>query len=237
MKRHTYPGKFIVFEGIDGSGKFTQAKLLASFLRKRGKRVRVINFPQYGKKSAGPLEEYLNGKYGNSKEVGPYRASIFFACDRYDAAFKLVRWLQQGAVVISDRYVASNIAHQGGKLSGTREYGSFVRWLYHLEYDIFGIPKPNLNFILKTSPEFSFQLAHRIDDKKKLKARKAYLGDKKRDIHERDREHLQDALACYLEVAKKFPRDFKLVECIEEGKLLPPDVIHKRIVKIVSTIL
>lgn len=237
MRKHTYPGKFIVFEGIDGSGKFTQAKLLASFLRKKGKRVRVINFPQYGKKSAGPLEEYLNGKYGSSKEVGPYRASIFFACDRYDGHFKLQKWLQDGVVVIADRYVASNIAHQGGKLGDRAERKKFVKWLYDLEYGIFGIPKPDFNFILKTSPKLSLQHAYKITDSEKSKSRKAYLGDKERDIHEEDEQHLQDTLAMYLEVAKAFPEDFEVIECEDHGKFLPPEVIHEKIVSRVTKIL
>ena len=99
-------GKFIVFEGLDGSGKSTQTKMLASHLREKGLEVVKIDFPQYGTKSSGMVEEYLTGKYGTAEQVGPYLASIFYACDRYDASFKIKKWLDEDKVVISDRYIA-----------------------------------------------------------------------------------------------------------------------------------
>ncbi len=116
IKKNTYLGKFIVIEGLDGSGKSTQSKLLTQYLRKEGYKVEKIDFPQHGEKSAGLVDEYLNGKYGSSEEVGPYRASVFYACDRYDASFKIRKWLKEGKIVVSDRYVASNVGHQGGKI-------------------------------------------------------------------------------------------------------------------------
>ncbi len=231
MNKNSHPGKFIVIEGLDGSGKSTQTKLLIKHLRKERYRVMKIDFPQYGKKSAGLVEEYLNGKYGSSEEVGPYRASVFYACDRYDASFKIKKWLGEGRVVVSDRYIASNIGHQGGKISNKRERKEFLKWLYCLEYEIFKIPRPNFTFILKTSPKFSLKLAHKITDEEKKKKRKAYLGKKKRDIHEKDVKHLTRALSSYLETAKEFPREFKVIECIENNRLLSPDEIHQKIWK------
>ena len=106
----------LVIEGIDGSGKATQTKLLAKKLNEEGCEVETIDFPQWGTKSVCLLENYLNGKYGSSKELGAYIPSIFYACDRFDASFKIRRWLEEGKVVIADRYVASSIGHQGGKI-------------------------------------------------------------------------------------------------------------------------
>ena len=227
----SYPGKFIVFEGIDGSGKSTQSNLFFNFLKKKKRKAVKIDFPQYGKKSAGPLEEYLNGKYGSSEAVGPYRASIFYACDRYDASFKLVKWLKQGKTIVSDRYIASNIGHQGGKIRNKKKRKEYLKWLYDLEYTIFGIPKPDITFILKTSPQLGNKLAPKITDKIKREKRRAYLGNKKRDIHEKDLNHLANTLDCYLEAAKEFPKDFRVIECLDNGKLLPPDIIHKKVLK------
>ncbi len=137
-------GKFFVFEGIDGCGKSTQTKLLAEFFSKNGYKVKKIDFPQHGEKSSGLVDEYLTGKYGESKDVGPYIASIFYACDRYDASFKIKKWLEEGKVVISDRYLVSNIGHQGGKLmKDKKEWKKYVNWLYNLEYGLFKIPKPH----------------------------------------------------------------------------------------------
>mgnify|MGYP001573654052 FL=1 len=109
-------GKFFVFEGIDGCGKSTQTKLLAEYFAKKGYKVEKIDFPQHGERSSALIDDYLTGKYGSSEEVGPYVASIFFAIDRYDASFKIRKWLSEGKIVISDRYVVSNLGHQGGKI-------------------------------------------------------------------------------------------------------------------------
>lgn len=238
MIKNNYPGKFIVIEGLDGSGKSTQNNLLAASLLSNGYKVKKIDFPQHGTKSAGLVDEYLKGKYGSSEEVGPYRASIFYACDRYDASFKINEWLKEGKIVVSDRYIASNIGHQGGKIKNEKEREEYFKWLYDLEYNIFGIPRPNFTFILKTSPEFSLKLASRITNKEKIAKRQAYLGDSKiKDIHEKDKEHLSNALESYLHIAKLYPEEFKIIECIDKGKLLSPQIIHNNILKIINKIL
>lgn len=226
-------GKFFVFEGIDGSGKSTQVKLLAKFFEKKGYKLEKIDFPQHGEKSSGLVDEYLTGKYGKEKDVGPYIASIFYACDRYDASFKIRNWLQQGKIVISDRYLVSNIGHQGGKIiKNKKEWKKYVNWLYDLEYGLFKIPKPDYTFILKTSAEFSLKLAHKVTDKTKQAKRKSYLGNsKKQDIHEKDRNHLENALNSYLLAVKEFPKDFKIIECLNKGELLSPKIINQKIVK------
>lgn len=229
MQKNPYSGKFIVFEGLDGSGKSTQTKLLFDRLKKEGCKVFKIDFPQHGEKSSGLVDEYLNGKYGSAEEVGPYRASIFYAADRYAASFKIREWLKHKAVVISDRYVASNIAHQGGKIKNRKQRKKFLKWLYNLEYQLFGIPKPDITFILKTSPELSLKLAHKITDREKIKRRKSYLGNKKRDIHEEDSTHQKNAMNRYLEVAKEFKKDYQIIECAKNGRLFTPEIIHHEI--------
>lgn len=237
MIKNAYPGKLIVFEGLDGSGKSTQSNLLVKHLEKKGYKTAKIDFPQYGTKSAGLVEEYLNGKYGSSEAVGPYRASIFFACDRYDASFKIRQWLEGGKVVVADRYMASNIGHQGGKIKNKKERKKWLKWLYELEYGIFEIPKPDICFILKTSPEIAKKMAPKISEPEKKAKRKAYLGKKKRDIHEKDLVHLKNALNSYLEAAKEFPEDFIVIECVKNNTLLPPKIIHQKIWKFVEKIL
>jgi dTMP kinase len=237
MIKNSYPGKFIVIEGLDGSGKSTQSNLLIQHLKKGGYKVAKIDFPQYGTKSAGLIEEYLNGKYGSSKEVGPWRASIFYACDRYDASFKIRDWLKKGKIVIADRYIGSNVGHQGGKIKNKKERKKFLKWLYNLEYDIFGIPKPDTTFIFKTSPQLARKMAPKITDKEKKKKRIAYLGSKIRDIHEKDLLHLKSALNAYLEAAKEFPEEFQAIECLKKGEFLPPKAIHQKIWGIVKKIL
>ena len=227
-------GKFIVIEGLDGSGKSTQTKLLEKRLKEEGYKVKRIDFPQYGKKSAGLVEEYLNGKYGSAKEVGPYRASIFYACDRYNAGFKIKEWLREGKIVISDRYTASNAGHQGGKIKEKKEREKFFKWLFDLEYGIFEIPKPDIILFLKTSADFSLKLSSKITDKEKKQKKMLYLGKKKRDIHEKDKKHLVFALSSYLQFGKKFKKEFKIIECLENGKLLSIEEIHKYILNAIK---
>jgi dTMP kinase len=226
-------GKFFVFEGIDGSGKATQTKLLANFLKGKGLKVEKIDFPQHGERSAAMVDDYLTGKYGSAESVGPYVASLFYAADRYDASFKINKWLSEGKIVIADRYTVSNVGHQGGKIKDRKEWKKYVNWLYNLEYGIFGIPRPNYTFILKTSSGISENLTKNVTDKRKKKNKNKYLRGKK-DIHETDRRHLSDALKSYLAVAKRFPRDFKVIDCIENGKLLSPEIINKKIIKLLK---
>ena len=98
-----YPGKLIVIDGTDGSGKTTQLKLLKERLQNQGYSVKEADFPQYNTKSAGLVEEYLSGKYGSADEVTPYQSSIFYAVDRFDASFQIKKWLKEGYIVLSNR--------------------------------------------------------------------------------------------------------------------------------------
>ncbi len=217
MKR----GKFIVIDGTDGSGKATQLKELAKRLRRAGQKVKTFDFPQYGKESSYFVKQYLNGKYGDSLEVGPYRASLFYAMDRFDVGKKIKSWLDKGFCVISNRYVSANMGHQGGKIKDVSAQRKYFRWLYDLEYNILGIPKPDIAVILHVTPEVSQILVDK-------KGNRAYMGGTKRDIHEADLGHLKSAEQTYLRIGKTFPKDFKMVECIKSGKLLSiPEVALK----------
>jgi len=231
-------GKFIVFEGLDGAGKSTQTKLLLNFLEQQGKEAVKIDFPQHGERSSAMVDDYLNGKYGTAEQVGPYVASIFYACDRYDASFKIREWLRQGKIVVADRYLASNIGHQGGKIENKEEREKYYNWLYNFEYNLFGIPRPNKNIILKTNVDFSKKLSNKITDQEKIDKRKAYLKDDTvQDIHEKDDNHLDNALEAFLEAADVFPEDFEVVECIENGELLSKEEIHQKILQVIKKIL
>lgn len=217
-------GLFIVIDGTDGSGKATQTKLLATKLRREGHRVKVADFPRYGERSAAMVEDYLNGKFGSAKEVGPYRASVLYAVDRYAASFQIRRWLEQGYIVISNRYVSANMGHQAGKIRDPRERRKFLDWLEDFEYGIFGIPKPDLNILLYLSPEIGQQL---VDGK----GRRSYT-KRKRDIHEADLQHLQQAAAAYRGVARRY--HWTTIECVSQGELMSRRKIHELVCKAVK---
>jgi len=190
-------GILVVIDGTDGSGKATQTKLLVSRLEKEGKKIKLADFPRYGNKSAGPVEQYLNGHYGNAKEVNSYQASILFAVDRYAASMEIRRWLEEGHIVISNRYVSSNMGHQAGKINENNEREIFLDWLHELEFKILGIPVPDLTLLLYLDPAIGQK---RVDKKGYRK----YVGGKKRDIHEADITHLTDAANAYKYVAEKY---------------------------------
>ena len=191
--------KFIVIEGIDGTGKTTQTKLLIEKFKKLNIQIKTINFPQYNTKSAGLVEEYLSGKYGEAEKVSPYQASIFYAADRFDASFKIKKWIAEKNIVISNRYIGSNMAHQGCKIKNQTERKKYFNWLYNLEYKIFKIPKPDINIILDAKAEIAQKLSQQ-------RTKEDWKG-KNNDIHQNNLNHLKQARKIYLEIAKNFSRE------------------------------
>lgn len=219
-------GMFIVIEGTDGSGKATQTKLLAKAVQALGRTVKTIAFPQYGKHSAAPIAAYLRGEYGSLKELGPYRTSIFYAIDRVTARSTIMAWLKAGYVVIADRYMASNLAHQGAKISNWQARKKYWMWDEEFEFELLGIPRPDCTVILMVLPDVSQKL---ILKKKQRK----YLKSKKKDIHERDVKYQRQVAQAYGELAL-FDRDMKIINCAPEGHLLPIDYIHKLVMSFVQ---
>ncbi len=221
-------GRFVVIDGTDGSGKATQTQMLMDTLKAEGFEFEVADFPQYGQKSAAMVEEYLiNKKYG---QVNPYAASTFYAIDRFDASFKIRKWLEEGRVVVSNRYVTASAGHQGGKISDQDERNKFFSWLNRLEYEIFGIPRPDLNIILHMPAEMAQKLAQ-----KKWEDQKEYMNGKKTDLHEEDLNHLKNAEKVFIEISNLFPNT-KLVECLDGERLLSPQEVHNKVWEMVRRI-
>ena len=213
-------GKFIVIEGTDGSGKGTQVKLLVQRLKADGVPVEMVDFPQYENPSSYFMAKYLRGEYGTSEEVGPYRASIFTAVDRYDKSFDIKRWLDEGIYVIANRYVSSNMGHQSGKIDDLVERDKYLEWLNNLEYKIFGIPKPDQTIFLFVPPELGQKMVNHKNDR-------SYTQGKKMDIHEADINHLKKASEAYIYVAKKY--GWKTIHCSKDDVMLSREVINEEI--------
>jgi dTMP kinase len=213
-------GKLIVISGTDGSGKGTQTDLLVQRLKDENYPVKITDFPQYGQKSAGMVEEYLNGKFGTADEVGPYRASIFYACDRYEASFRMHKWLKEGNIIVSNRYVSANMGHQAGKIQNLKERDEYLGWLENLEYNIFGIPRPDKNLLLYMPAD----VAQKLVDQK---GHRDYVGGHKRDIHEADLNHLQNAASAYKYVAQKY--DWTTINCAKDEEPLTRETIHEMV--------
>ncbi len=215
-------GRLIVLDGIDGSGKSTQLELLNKELKLGGFETEVIHFPQHGTPSAVMVDYYLAGRYG---QLNAYATSIFYAVDRFDAKSQISAWLDSGKIVLSDRYVFANAGHQGGKIEDDFERLKFFKWLDNLEYNIFGIPKPDLNIILNLPAEAAMKL---------LKQRPKEL-DHQDNMHEKSLKHLQNSQKVYLQIAKLFSST-KLVECQASGKILSESEIHNKVWELVRRI-
>lgn len=215
-------GKLIVIDGTDGSGKATHAGLLIDRLSREGKDAKLTDFPQYGQPSAFFVEKYLRGEYGPLESVGAYKASLFYALDRYDASFHMRKWLDEGTIIVSNRYVSSNMGHQAGKIADPLAREKFLAWLKEIEYDMLEIPRPDVNILLFMPPEVGQQLVDRKGDR-------AYTQGKKRDIHEGDIEHLRNASGAYREVALR--EGWKVISCVKEDgvTLRTIEEIHEEI--------
>lgn len=213
-------GLFITIEGSDGSGKGTQFIKLVDRLRSEGYDVAAYDFPQFEAESSYFVKQYLNGQYGGANELGPYTPSLFYALDRFDASMKIKADLEANKIVISNRYVGSNMAHQATKFETDGERQSFFAWLEQLEYGMLEIPKPNANIVLLVPAKTAQEL---IDGKDQ----RSYT-DKKRDVHEADLSHLEKAVHCYRLLCDT-TENFTAIECTHKDVMLSIDAIHDRI--------
>jgi dTMP kinase len=224
-----HQGIFIVLEGVDGSGKTTQFKLLQTRLQLAGYEVEVFDFPRYDKPSSYFVRQYLNGQYGPASSINPYSASLFYALDRYEAAPEIRKALAAGKIVLSDRYVGSNMAHQGSKFGGPIEKRSFFVWADSLEFQVLGIPRPDINLFLRVPAEVSYELIARRGERE--------YTSKVRDEHEADFSHLKQSVATYDLLCQLFPRDFKAINCVSDDELLSIKEINHLIWKQLEPIL
>lgn len=213
-------GLLIVIDGLDGSGKATQAKLLMKALSQSGKEVLQISFPDYESPSSSLVKMYLNGEFSEKPDdVNAYAASSFYAVDRY-ASYKL-KWEDfylGGGIVIADRYTTSNAIHQCSKLPED-QWDRFLDWLFHYEYDLLGIPAPDLVIYLDVDLEISQSLIDR-----------RYTCDAgKKDIHEKDVSYLRSAQRAGYYCQHRFGWD--MIRCCIDGKMRLVEEIHDEIIQ------
>lgn len=215
-------GKLIVIEGTDGSGKATQTDRLLQRLRQEGHGAVSVSFPQYEKSFFGDMiGRYLRGELGPATEISPYLASVLYAGDRWEARDQLRGWLAEARVVICNRYVSANLGHQAGKIGDPAERKRFAAWVARLEYEVFGLPRPDLTLLLHMPCEIGQRL---VDEK----SQRGYLREGRRDAHESDLNHLHCAEEAFLEMAAADLTWVK-IECAPDGRLLPRDAIAERI--------
>lgn len=225
-------GKFIVIDGIDGTGKATQAALLVERLKKEGKKVKTIDFPRYYDNFFGKLiGEYLAGKYGDFIEVDPHIASVLYAADRFESAPIIRKWLAQGFIVVADRYVSANQIHQGAKIDSSTGRKEFLHWLDKMEYGVFKIPKPDIIVYL----DLPIELSQKLLRNKLSSFKKRYNKGRKVDVAEDNLIHMDASRRSALGMIKKSNNWLK-IDCDGGGTIQPREVIHEHIWKAVTSL-
>ncbi|OLN33705.1 dTMP kinase [Desulfosporosinus metallidurans] len=221
-------GKLIVIEAGDGSGKETQTKLLYERLKTENYRVEKVEFPDYKSDSSALIKMYLNGEFGsNPNDVNPYIASTFYTVDRY-ASYKK-EWegfYQSGGIILADRYTTSNMVHQAAKIVDTVDRNDYLNWLWDLEFVKFRLPVPDCVIFLNMHPRFSQKLINDRPNK---------LGDKDKDIHERNYEYLLQSYNNACEIGASY--GWSIVNCVCEGQLRSREEIHADIYKLVKELI
>ena len=215
----------IVLEGLDGAGKSTQLKMVTSYFSSLGRKVDYLHFPRYSAPIYGELiAKFLRGDFGSIDQIHPQLVALLFAEDRRDAGSLIRSWMNQGRVVVLDRYVYSNIAFQCAKLPSKEQSDELRDWILDLEFNRYGIPRPTLNIFLDVPLGF-------VDAKLKASRKggdRSYL-DGKSDIHEADIRFQEKVRTLYLEQCA-LDDSFIRIECgDEQGRMLPAADIFRRI--------
>ena len=214
-------GKLVVIEGSDGSGKATQTRKLYERLRDLEVKVRRVSFPNYESESSALIRMYMRGDFGGDAEaVNPYATAAFYAVDRFASFGEWKDFYESGGLVLSDRYVGSNMAYQAAKFKKKTERTKFFAWLDDLEYERFKLPRPDMTIFLDMPPAISAIL-------RKERGRE--------DIHEDDADYMEKTYNVYKEIAQKF--GWRIVNCADKNFARSTTDIHENILAIVEELL
>ena len=218
-------GKLIVIEGSDGSGKATQTQLLKKYCSTHKISTKSITFPQYTNTFFGKtIARFLRGEMGELAQINPYLISMVYAMDRAEAKDKMYKWLNDGKIIILDRYVTSNMAHQTGRLPA-REQKKFLKWIDELEYRVNNVPREHIVIYLYVPYKVSLKLMENKD-----RAGRKHLKGKGKDMVEGNIEYLKKAEKTYLKLSKRYNHWVK-IDCVDSvGKMKAREEIHKDIV-------
>lgn len=210
----------IVIDGIDGSGKTTQTNLLVKRLKQQGYKACSFDFPQYDQNFFGHIVgQYLHGQFGSTQKISPYLSSILYAADRWETKQKIEHKLNQGYIVVLNRYVPSSKIHQASKLKTACAQNKYLKWLDKLEYEIFKIPKPDLVLFLHLPIDIVCDLINKRGRQK--------------DEHERDVRHLSEALAMAQKLAGIYKHWYR-VDCSNNQQILSRKDISEKIWQIIK---
>lgn len=218
-------GRMIVIEGTDCSGKETQSKRLVKRLQEMGRKAVQVSFPMYdsptGKIVGGPYlgkPEIMEGWFKEGAvHLDPKIACLYYAADRKYNIGKIKAFIDEGYDVIIDRYISSNMAHQGSKIQDKDDRFNMYQWIDKLEYWLLDLPKPDITIFLRMPYLASLE----------LKRNREFL-----DEHERSEQHLRQAEEAYIELSELY--HWHTIQCVMEGKIKSIETIHEEIVAIVT---
>ncbi len=217
------PGKIVVIEGLDGSGKSTQFEIVDKLLEGKNIPHKSISFPDYDNPSSALVKMYLSGEFSkNADDINAYAASSFYAVDRY-ASYKLYweKSYNKGDLILASRYVTSNAIYQMVKCDKS-EWDSYLDWLFDYEYDKLGLPRPDSVIFLDMPIDVSQELLS-----------KRYDGhEDKKDIHEIDTEFLNRCREAAIYTAEKF--NWNIINCSDGKNPLSKGTITNEIMKIIN---
>lgn len=221
-------GKIIVITGIDGSGKETQTKLLLNYLQEKGVNVRMQSFPNYVSNSSAPVRDYLQGKLAKeARALSPMQVASFFLVDFVQTMLEHEKFLDEGGILLLDRYTESNLIHQAGRLPNQVDQVRFANSLKNFQYNLLGLPKPNLTICLTMPLEKNLEL---------MRTRHEQKNGGKQDVHEADLKHLETAHKMCTQFAES--EKWSVVNCVDDlGKLREPSRIHNQVKNIVDKFL
>lgn len=214
-------GKLIVIDGADGAGKATQTDLLIKYCKQHHLKSKFISFPRYKTSFHGRhVGKFLSGEFG--EHVSPYMSSLAFSLDRLTARDELMEWLEEGNLVIADRYVTANMAHQAAKLPKNKQE-DFISWIYDMEYKEHKLPKEDVVIFLDVPTEVS----------QKLLEKWAKENNTTKDQAEVDIEHQRKSLEMYRKLVKKYKHWYR-IDCTQDGELLSREEIHQKILDLLK---
>ncbi len=215
-----------MLEGIDGSGKRTQLDLLVRALSARGIPNERISFPRYEGFFGSLVAQYLNGDFGALEAVDAHFSALLYAGDRYEAKPKIEAALASGKTLVADRYIASNLAHQGARAPREKRQ-EFLNWLKRLEYEIYALPAEDVVIYLRVPVTAAHQqiAAKGARDYTKLA----------RDIHESNPSHLADAAEVYDSLARA--SNWVTIESFDAkaGVMRSPEEIHREVLAAIES--
>jgi dTMP kinase len=216
--------KIIVIDGGENVGKATQADMLVNRLMNDGWLVGKMDFPRYSQNTLGNfIQECLDDTNNVLKDLNPKIVATLYAADRFEAKKQIDEWVAEGRVIVFDRYVSANMLHQGAKIAEADAREEFFKWVEHLEYDIFGMPRPDLTIYLDIPPEESQKLLQYIED----------FGVAVVDPEGQAKMHQVKVSKCAKFLALTHDK-WQTVQCLTDGTLRTREDIHDEVYAIAA---